>query len=729
VKELAWIRKAKSTLPIGEDMLNRIGAEIAAVNSDFGTGVRAARTTAENTRFCKWDGQSADGKKHKTALNKDPFPFDGASDQRVPVVDMVVEEKVALAVMASMTAFMVPQVRMMGIEDAASAAALERVLRYEVTNRMGLELFSESTRLANFVYGDNPGLGVLKVWWKRERGVVLETWTLEEAAKQLDALAEGAVHPDTGETAGQFFLRALATESLHEEAAELMRLLAPEEAGDADFVTWVREAQKTGKLSFPTTYLRSNRVAIRALRPFEDVWYRTHARSGEDVEMWFEREWLTAVQVKAEAQEEDWSEDFVTALCGDGKEKKGRVGASLFSEVEAPQAGYFADTYRGSAIEQHADEYEIVRVHFSACDRSGVRGWYWTTVAAGVKIAAHDARLQDYKHGESVFLPFQAEFLRGNMLDSRGESQRLGSMQWALKQEVDMHNDRTTLTTVPPVIGPFARAGQKFTLQPGGYLPELRSGELRWMPSPDGQGVRDNETHQALLWRITNEYSGRSAEGVPPDAVQLRRQFLVLGWLAQWARVQKRMAQLICQYRTDEEIVRILGGTENPLPKTLAEIHGLYDTTLWIDPRDLTDTEHLTKVTETVLNGVVQLDKDGQIDTGPIAVAILSRLDPRLAALTAQPPQQALARQEEEERQTITAIAAGLEPRLLEGVNVNYLAKIGVLRSWEAQNQADIAQWSEEKKAQLEKHKKNLLFGLQQQENAQTGRTGVERKG
>jgi hypothetical protein len=249
------------------------------------------------------------------------------------------------------------------------------------------------------------------------------------------------------------------------------------------------------------------------------------------------------------------------------------------------------------------------------------------------------------------------------------------------------------------------------------------------MPSPDGQGVRDNETHQALLWRITNEYSGRSAEGVPADAVQLRRQFLVLGWLAQWARVQKRMAQLICQYRTDEEIVRILGGTENPLPKTLAEIHGLYDTTLWIDPRDLTDTEHLTKVTETVLNGVVQLDKDGQIDTGPIAVAILSRLDPRLAALTAQPPQQALARQEEEERQTITAIAAGLEPRLLEGVNVNYLAKIGVLRSWEAQNQADIAQWSEEKKAQLEKHKKNLLFGLQQQENAQTGRTGVERKG
>ena len=722
---LEWIQKTKRELPIGEDQLGEIKAEIAGINSLYGAAVRAKRTEGEKTRFCIWDGQSEDGRKWASVTGKKPFPFDGSSDQRVPLVDLVVEEKVALAVMASVQSMLMPQTRMMTAEDAAVAAAIETVIRFEMSNRMGLELLREMTRLANYVYGDTPSIGVMKVWWQQEAGVLLDTLSVEEAAARIDELTDGGKHPETGETGGAFFLRAVGTEGLWEQAAELLTLVAPPAAKQADELGAVKEAAKTGRIEFPREYLRSNRVAFRALRPFEDIWYRASVRAGNEVDFWIEREWFSRGRARAIGKQEEWSESFVKTLLGDGDGEKGKPGTSVWTGEQNP-TGYFSDSFSGSAVEQHADDYEILRVYFRATDARGLTGWYYTTVSGAVAEAAHAARLVDYKHGEACYTPFQAEWIRGNLLDSRGEDQRVGSFQNVLKQEIDMHADRTTLTTVPPVLGPQARAGQRFTLQPGGYIPENRPGELRWMPHPSEAGARDNEAHQALIWRMANQYSGRSAEDVPADLVTLKRQFLVFCWLAQCAELTKRCIQLICQYRTDEEIRRILGTDENPLPKDVEGIQGLYDAQLWVDVRDMTDTEHLTKMAEIMLKGVAGLDRDGQINTTPLAVQILTRLDPRLAAMSVQPAQEAMAKQEGDEKQALTMIAAGLEPPLLEGTNHNAMARVQVLRNWEQGNQEELATWPDRKKEMLEKHKANLTFVLQQQENAATGKTGVK---
>src|SRR5215469_3072844 len=49
----------------------------------------------EGIRFMRWSDQNPDGKKHDKP-GKPAFPFDGASDTRIPLADAIVNENVAI---------------------------------------------------------------------------------------------------------------------------------------------------------------------------------------------------------------------------------------------------------------------------------------------------------------------------------------------------------------------------------------------------------------------------------------------------------------------------------------------------------------------------------------------------------------------------------------------------------------------------------------------------------
>ena len=71
-------------------------------------------------------------------------------------------------------------------------------------------------------------------------------------------------------------------------------------------------------------------------------------------------------------------------------------------------------------------------------------------------------------------------------------------------------------------------------------------------------------------------------------------------------------------------------------------------------------------------------------------------------------------------------IAAGVEAPYLEGDH-NYMARVRQLEQLIEENREDIGKnWSPRKQELLMKRRENLAFGLQQQENAVTGRRGVE---
>jgi hypothetical protein len=128
-----------------------------------------------------------------------------------------------------------------------------------------------------------------------------------------------------------------------------------------------------------------------------------------------------------------------------------------------------------------------------------------------------------------------------------------------------------------------------------------------------------------------------------------------------------------------------------------------------------------------MVEAIVQLDRDGTINTTPWAQALAQRLDPRLAAMSVMGPEAAIDKEMEEEKGAFVAIAGGVQPKMLEGPNHNFMARLQTLQQLTSENQEDIgSNWTDRKKQVLEDRKKNLTFGLQQQENARTGKTGVK---
>jgi hypothetical protein len=64
----------------------------------------------------------------------------------------------------------------------------------------------------------------------------------------------------------------------------------------------------------------------------------------------------------------------------------------------------------------------------------------------------------------------------------------------------------------------------------------------------------------------------------------------------------------------------------------------------------------------------------------PWAQALAQRLDPRLAAMSVMGPEAAIDKEMEEEKGAFVAIAGGVQPKMLEGPNHNFMARLQTLQ-------------------------------------------------
>ena len=120
--------------------LRDLRTELEQIMTD-GLEVWQRQEEARAVRFNVWEGQSADGRKHAASMGEDPLPFEGASDARIPAVDSVIGDKVALAKQAIFRA----QVQATPVEpsDAPKAASVTALLRWLRDCEMRAELETE----------------------------------------------------------------------------------------------------------------------------------------------------------------------------------------------------------------------------------------------------------------------------------------------------------------------------------------------------------------------------------------------------------------------------------------------------------------------------------------------------------------------------------------------------------------------------------------------------------
>ncbi len=633
---------------ITEPTLEEIKAEVDYIVAETRDLLIETRVDTNSTRFCRWDKQAPDGLKH-AAYNseEEPDPFEGASDMRVRIADLIINEDVWLLALSAMRA----QISFKGTEssDAERAGKMTILMRWLI-RRWGIKWPKELLKLANYFVSDSPAVALLKTYWRREVALKMETLTAEGLMKLyleqvLAVLAEtgaeaGAENPANQQAAAQAGIEAQARQA----AEDFMTALASKEFGEeilsAKLVEYfptlrparakqvIKSLRETGRAEFPVPYVRHDEPDISALRLNEDWFIPINTTDFQTARIYFEAEWLSKSEVIERQISQGWSESFVKKVIGrmgsDGRRAGGFEGVAAFPDYLRNDSGEVvargAESYRGL--------YQILTAYYSATNEDGIPGKYFVVFHKEVDESAMERQIIGYAHGGYPGHVFQREVLTARLCDSRGIAELAGPYQGLMKIYCDSFGDHAQIAGVPPIITKNRQRMGPLHIKPLGELPAKRDGDFAWMKPPEYPRTVIDMVKE--LRRQMDEYFGRTNPEVAPDLVQLQREWKVLWWLFNLREALTQVYQLCQQYMTDEQIKRITNKNGEEIFKSVEEIQGQFDLDLQFDPRDL-NPEYLQTVGTIVKDMLLAMDRDKTIQTAPIVRALLWRLSPELA--------------------------------------------------------------------------------------------------
>lgn len=692
--------------------------EMNFITKAAGYGLVDRRNGSEDTRYCRTEGQSADGLRHADAQGGEPaFPFEGAPDGRIRLADMIINERVLILVAAAMRA--IPKVTGVKMGDDDYAGRMQTLLKWVIKNHFGSDYRREIIKVAQFQEGDSPAVGFLGVWWKQEMATEMRDLTLQQLAQMLvqtykftpddlNVLQQMLMNPDRDAESAQW-LQAWQPD------------LEPDRAKDV-----VKQLREGGKATFPAPYMRVNLPELSAYRMFDDIYCpaNTPNKKGH-CRMWFIREWLSEVMLRERAAvkvagEEDaaYSESFVEEVL----KHEGLTGFPTWQRAQAIVGDYSGDAARQSwNPELFKGLYEVITVVYKASNENNIPGIYVATFNYYVNEAAHDRELLGYEHGEYPITPFTREVLTQRLWDSRGVGELVQTDQNMLKIFSDSLGAHVTLTTIPPIKVPRSRPNLRLTIGPLKLIKEDRPGQIEFMEMP-AYPVAVKEGGEIMMQRI-GEYFGRIGATIPPLLTQLHQEGMVGLFLDNLRDVLVQLLQLCQQYMTDEDIARITGDDGQPIAHTREEIQGKFNITLSFDPRDL-DMTYIKELAEIVATMILPMDTDNVIMHAKLVNRLLTAVSPDLAAETLQPVDAANQSEIKDEQNNFTHINAGIEPDMPTD-GVNFQLRLNVLQDIVKKNPESYQKMSPTSKKILQARIQYLTSQVQQHgENKIIGRQG-----
>lgn len=700
--------------------LTMIKQEIKGINDDGLQDVYGRRDSAENTRYCIWANQWPDGRKHKgTEVDaKDVFPFEGASDGRIRIADMIINERVMIQVLGAHMA----QVSVLPTEsgDMRKAARIRTLAKWLKNVKLRMPLLVETTKIAQYQEADSPGVAIMGVYWHEEESLRPATLTLEQfVAMMLDRYGAEWTPEMIGGLA-----QMLADPANDAELAATIRSYVPH-LQEKRALKLVKELRETGEATFPEPYTKRAEPRLCAHRLFEDAYIPSNTTDLQSARCFIVSEWLTAPQVRSRQVTDGYSEEFVRKVVGhtekDGSVVKGHEGVAAFPEKRRTRAGEFSAL---DDITEFRGLYNVLTVYFIASNEDGLPAVYTVPIHAEVDIAAKDKELLGYPHGGYPGVLFRREILNSRALDSRGIPELSASAQTSLKILNDTYEDHAQISGIPPIntINRKSRSALKI-----GPLVELRSkrdGQIKFMQPPAYPSTVDKQQQERR--RQINEYFGRADAEVDPGLVQLHRQWITLNFQANVAEVFVQALNLYIANTSAEKLARVIGCEPEEAAELKAEQDLLeqYDLQVTFDPRFM-DFEFLKGVAEMYQKVILPLDLRGQVRTEVILESVFMAFDPNIADRALRPVEEADRNEIDDEQKNWTLMAAGVEPPMQEA-GQNFPLRMQVLQGILARNPEATVNWPETNRAILEARFQHLQFMTQQMQNAQTGRVGAE---
>jgi hypothetical protein len=179
---------------------------------------------------------------------------------------------------------------------------------------------------------------------------------------------------------------------------------------------------------------------------------------------------------------------------------------------------------------------------------------------------------------------------------------------------------------------------------------------------------------------------------------------------------------------TPQELMRVVGGQEPPFEADKESIQGRYDLSMQFDARDL-DHEFLEQKINLIAQMVTPLDSVGVLDRVGLIQRIMDAIDPNMAEELIKPVEEVTQKEAEEEKMEFAKMASGIESTLKpENSGQNVQLRLQVLQDIVQKNPSIQQKLQEDQTfgALVEQRMKHFQFLMQQRQNAQIGRVGVE---
>ena len=677
-----------------EPNVSALTEELRRSATDYGVFARVEN--AENVRYCRWPGQTDDGKKWNDAnRNKPAFPWDGASDTRIPLADEVINGLVDLC----STSFWRSMLRVSptNISQLDQAVTAHNLMDWTVNSRMYNDLTREVELLSQYLW--TYGWAGVHVTWQQEMGQKEQYLTMDQVMALAAQSPEGSILADLP--------NLIANPEADDQSAELLLAAFPN-LRKRRALKAIRELRTEGECDFPIPTMVSNKPMVAALAPYDELVFPPETTDIQSARVVFRRYYMTEAQLLNKVETEEWDAEWA-------QEAINTMGR--FSDYSAYT--YAAVGLAENSILDRENLIEVVYAYQKSIDSDGIPGVFYTVFSPQVGDKWGYFDLLDYTHGQYPFVIWRSELIHRQITESRGVPEVCSTWQHEVKAQRDSIFDYTSLATLPPIEVPKTRGGN-LKIGPAIQIPVLRRGEIGFLAPP----AREPGVAFQLIAAIeaqTDRYFGRPTEKVPPVITQMRQQRLINNWLHGWTEAFRQVLSLTLQYVGPAEIQRITA-SPIPLPQDVQD----FDVMLKFDIRELS-TDLVTEKLKAISTLVLPLDTAGVIDRAKLISVALRAIDPNLASELVMQQGPAAQKMFNETNDEIALMSLGNPPQLRENdptAPMRLQFSQQVLQSnpkYQAQLQQDPLF-----QANLQKYIENLQFSVQQQQNAITGRLGVQ---
>jgi len=635
-----------------------------------------------DVRNCLWAGKSDDFKKHsKLSATGDVFPWDGASDQEIRMVDNQINKCVAMVMNAVRQAHIVATPIESG--DIERSNVISMFLRWLINAKM--EEFYDQLELGlNHFF--EKGLMCHYVWYDSQELKQQQTIRMDEIVQALPEIAE-----------------AIQDGSLDNQLSSVIK--DQFNVSKAKARSMLRELRDEGSTTIPVTRQVINRPKLKALAPDEDVFWPNYTIDPQEAPYVFHVLHMTPEQLRAKISTEKWDEEFV------------EKAMQLAQNTQRDDTLYNIRQIDES-IRNDDETIRIVYCYQRLLDEDDVPGIYCTIMHPDVPNLYAKHELLDYAHGKYPFVVTKYEQTSKRLYSSRSIPELGEPLQQVMKIETDALIDRQSLATLPPLEHPLGRPPSKWG--PGVRVPYRTKGEIGWASTPrfDGGNVEVRRYVQEMF----DKYFGNFAQGVDQVESQNKQQAIINKVFTHLKYVFDQVWTLYQQYGPDNEFFRVTG-MQDVQKFNKGQANERFDFYLQFDVATQ-DPEQMLERVRAITELAPALDKSGTLDTETLLQLAVGQILPGASEKIMIPKETASQKAIQEERQTIAELVAGVPPNVRP--QDSHELKMQVFEEW--LSQPDIQQKAQQDQA-LQERIANYLqqrqMQIQQKRNAITGRLGA----